>query len=80
MVAGVLTLTPFWFFVYAWKTDWLPHKIVPIAAIVMGILGVVWLYDELTDRPAVPSIAKGSEPAMSVVPPRRLRDSRVEPL
>jgi hypothetical protein len=47
MVAGLLITVPVVFFAYAAMTDWLPHKIVPIAAIVAGIAGVIWLYDEL---------------------------------
>lgn len=47
MAAGLLVAVPAWFFAYAWLTDWLPHKIVPIAAMAAGIAGIIWLYDEI---------------------------------
>lgn len=50
MAAGLLIAVPAWFFAYAWLYDWMPHKIVPIAVGALGITGVMWLYDELTDR------------------------------
>lgn len=50
MLAGTLIAIPFWFVALA--GDWLPHKIVPIAVIALGVFGIMWLYDELTDHPS----------------------------
>lgn len=54
MAAGLLIAVTAWFFAYAWMTDWYPHKIVPIAAVVLGVIGIAWLYDEITDRTGNP--------------------------
>lgn len=49
MCAGLLIAVSLFFFFFAWETDWLPRRIVPVAAIAMGIIGVMWLRDELSD-------------------------------
>jgi hypothetical protein len=48
MIAGSLAITPFWFLAYASAIDWLPHKLVPVAVLTMGTIGIMWLYDELS--------------------------------
>lgn len=48
MFAGTLVAATAWFFVYAGLTDWLPHKVVPIAATFLGVTGIMWLYDEFS--------------------------------
>ncbi len=50
MAAGLLLTVCFVFFAYAAETGWMPHKVVPIAAISLGIFGIMWLYDEITAR------------------------------
>jgi len=50
MAAGLLIGGPVWLFAYGAETNWHPHKFVPIAAIMVAIAGVMWLYDELIDQ------------------------------
>ena len=50
MVAGLLAVGPLWLFVYAAMSHWTPQSmVVPIAAITVCIVGVIWLYDEIRD-------------------------------
>ena len=48
MLAGLLIAGSFTAFAHAYWTDWAAtHSLVPTVAIVAGIIGVVWLYEEL---------------------------------
>jgi hypothetical protein len=48
VVAGLLITGSFTAFARAYWTDWAAtHSLVPTVAIVAGVIGVVWLYDEL---------------------------------
>ena len=48
LLAGLLIAGSFTAFAHAYLTDWaVTPSIVPTVAIVAGIIGVVWLYEEL---------------------------------
>ena len=48
VLAGLLIAGSFTAFAHAYWTDWAAtHSLVPTVAIVAGIIGVVWLYEEL---------------------------------
>jgi hypothetical protein len=48
LLAGLLIAGSFTAFAHAYWTDWAAtHSIVPTVAIVAGVIGVVWLYEEL---------------------------------
>jgi hypothetical protein len=48
LLAGLLIAGSFTAFAHAYLTDWAAtHSVVPTVAIVAGVIGVVWLYDEL---------------------------------
>ena len=48
MLAGLLIAGSFTAFAHAYWTDWAATpSVVPTVAIVAGVIGVIWLYDEL---------------------------------
>lgn len=56
MCAGLLIAVCMWLFICAGETGWMPNGgTVPVVAILVGIAGVIWLYDEISDYPAKPT-------------------------
>jgi hypothetical protein len=47
MLAGLLIAACMWFFMYGTESHWMPHIIVPVAIVSIGIFGIMWLYDEI---------------------------------
>ena len=48
VLAGLLIAGSFTAFAHAYWTDWAATpSVVPTVAIVAGVIGVIWLYDEL---------------------------------
>jgi hypothetical protein len=47
MLAGLPIAGSALSFIYAADTSWLPHKIVPVVAIFIGVVGIIWLFDEI---------------------------------
>lgn len=47
MLAGLMIAAAIAFFTY--PGEWYPHKWLVIAAISVGVIGIMWLYDEITE-------------------------------
>lgn len=47
MLAGLMIVTPIWL-AYAADPQWRPHPWLITAIIAIGIVGMMWLYDEMT--------------------------------